>query len=79
MQIKGLKYVIFGTHQLAFYKYVKSYYLAVNICIYSSLPLGSIHIDAGGFESDDAKLLDCTLMALNYLEWADQHKIGKKS
>jgi hypothetical protein len=35
--------------------------------------------DAGGSESDDAELSDCTLMALNFLERADQHKIGKKS
>jgi hypothetical protein len=35
--------------------------------------------DAGGFELDDAELSECTLMALNYLEQADQCKIGKKS
>jgi hypothetical protein len=35
--------------------------------------------NAGGSESDDVELSDCTLMALNYLGWADQHKIGKKS
>jgi hypothetical protein len=35
--------------------------------------------DAGGSELDDAELSDCTLMALNYLEQADQRKIGKKS
>jgi hypothetical protein len=35
--------------------------------------------DAEGSESDDTELSDCTLMALNYLEWADQRKIGKKS
>jgi hypothetical protein len=35
--------------------------------------------DAGGSESDDAELSDCTLMALNYLEQANQLKIGKKS
>jgi hypothetical protein len=37
-----------------------------------------LKIDAGGFESDDAELSDCTLMALNYLEQADHRKIGKK-
>jgi len=35
--------------------------------------------DAGGSESDDAELSDCTIMALKYLEQADQRKIGKKS
>jgi hypothetical protein len=35
--------------------------------------------DAEGSESDDAELSDCTLMALNYLEQADQRKIGKES
>jgi hypothetical protein len=35
--------------------------------------------DAGGSESDDAEMSNCTLMALNYLEQADQRKIGKKS
>jgi hypothetical protein len=35
--------------------------------------------DAGGFESGDIELSDCTLMALNYLEWANQRKISKKS
>jgi hypothetical protein len=30
-------------------------------------------------ESDDAKLSDCTLMVLSYLEQADQRKIRKKS
>jgi hypothetical protein len=35
--------------------------------------------DAGGSESDDVELSDCTLMALRYLEQADQRKIGKKS
>jgi hypothetical protein len=34
--------------------------------------------DARGSESNNAHLLDCILMALNYLEQADQHKIGKK-
>jgi hypothetical protein len=32
--------------------------------------------DAGGSESDDTELSDCTLMALRYLEQADQRKIG---
>lgn len=35
--------------------------------------------DAWGSESDDAELSNCTLMVLDYLEQADQHKIGKKS
>jgi hypothetical protein len=35
--------------------------------------------DAGGSKSEDAELSDYTLMALNYLEQADQRKIGKKS
>jgi hypothetical protein len=35
--------------------------------------------DAGGSESDDVELSDCTLMALDYLEREDQRKIGKKS
>jgi hypothetical protein len=35
--------------------------------------------DAGGSESDDAELSEYTLMALNYLEQAEQRKIGKKS
>jgi len=39
-----------------------------------------MYFDAGGSESDDAELSDyCTLMALSYLEQADQRKIGKKS
>jgi hypothetical protein len=43
---------------------------------YSNLFLIS---DAGGSESDDVELSDCTIMALKYLEQADQCKIGKKS
>jgi hypothetical protein len=43
----------------------------------SSFQLGVTN--AGGFESDDAKLSDCTLMVRNYLEQADQSNIGKKS
>jgi len=35
--------------------------------------------DAGGFESNDAELSDCTLMALDYMDQADQLEIGKKS
>jgi hypothetical protein len=35
--------------------------------------------NAGGSELDDDELSNCTLMALNYLEQADQRKIGKKS
>jgi hypothetical protein len=35
--------------------------------------------DAGGSESNDAELSYCTLIVLNYLEQADQRKIGKKS
>jgi hypothetical protein len=35
--------------------------------------------DAGGSKSDDAELSDCTLMVLDYMDQADQRKIGKKS
>jgi hypothetical protein len=43
----------------------------------SSFQLGVT--DAGGSKSNNVELSDCTLMALNYLEQADQRKIGKKS
>jgi hypothetical protein len=38
-----------------------------------------LHLMQEGSESDDAELSDCTLMALDYLEQADQRKIDKKS
>jgi len=34
--------------------------------------------ERGRSESDNAELSNCTLMVLNYLEQADQRKIGKK-
>jgi hypothetical protein len=38
-----------------------------------------IYSDTGGSESEDAELSDCTLMVQDYLEQADQRKIGKES
>jgi hypothetical protein len=38
-----------------------------------------MNFNAGGSESDDDELSDCALMAMYYLEQADQRKIGNKS